>query len=111
MQDPFIREHIEELLTNIRTQVLLRLIKPYTRIRLQYLSQQLRVSIAEVKRLLIDTILDEGLPARIDETDNILYVKPTGEHKQDSSLSISAMNGWIDQIDKVLVAIATRNKE
>ncbi|KHJ82177.1 PCI domain protein [Oesophagostomum dentatum] len=62
MQDPFIREHIEELLTNIRTQVLLRLIKPYTRIRLQYLSQQLRVSIAEVKRLLIDTILDEGEP-------------------------------------------------
>ncbi|CAJ0595329.1 unnamed protein product [Cylicocyclus nassatus] len=101
MQDPFIREHIEELLTNIRTQVLLRLIKPYTRIRLQYLSQQLRVSIAEVKRLLVDTILDEGLPARIDEIDNILYVKPTTEHKQDSSLSISAMNGWIDQIDKM----------
>ncbi|EYC37931.1 hypothetical protein Y032_0756g2088 [Ancylostoma ceylanicum] len=101
MQDPFIREHIEELLTNIRTQVLLRLIKPYTRIRLQYLSQQLRVSIAEVKRLLVDTILDEGLPARIDEIDNILYVKPPGQCKQDSSLSISAMNGWIDQIDKM----------
>ncbi|KAK6027857.1 phosphoinositide 3-kinase family, accessory domain protein [Ostertagia ostertagi] len=100
MQDPFIREHIEELLTNIRTQVLLRLIKPYTRVRLQYLSQQLRVSVAEVKRLLVDTILDENLPARIDEIDNILYVKPCGEQRLDSSLSISAMNGWIDQIDK-----------
>lgn len=111
MQDPFIREHIEELLTNIRTQVLLRLIKPYTRIRLQYLSQQLRVSIAEVKRLLVDTILDENLPARIDEIDNILYVKPCREQQSDSSLSITAMNGWIDQIDKVLVAITTRNKE
>ncbi|KAK6009784.1 PCI domain protein [Ostertagia ostertagi] len=101
MQDPFIREHIEELLTNIRTQVLLRLIKPYTRVRLQYLSQQLRVSVAEVKRLLVDTILDENLPARIDEIDNILYVKPCGEQRLDSSLSISAMNGWIDQIDKM----------
>lgn len=111
MQDPFIREHIEELLTNIRTQVLLRLIKPYTRIRLQYLSQQLRVSIAEVKRLLVDTILDENLPARIDEIDNVLYVKPCREQQSDSSLSITAMNGWIDQIDKVLVAITTRNKE
>ncbi|WKX92388.1 hypothetical protein Q1695_010427 [Nippostrongylus brasiliensis] len=111
MQDPFIREHIEELLTNIRTQVLLRLIKPYTRIRLQYLSQQLRVSIAEVKRLLVDTILDENLPARIDEIDNILYVKPPGEKKLDSSLSITAMDGWVDQIDKMLVAITTRNRE
>uniref|UniRef100_A0A158P7S2 COP9 signalosome complex subunit 2 n=1 Tax=Angiostrongylus cantonensis TaxID=6313 RepID=A0A158P7S2_ANGCA len=120
MQDPFIREHVEELLTNIRTQVLLRLIKPYTRIRLQYLSQKLRISIAEVKRLLVDTILDEGtyfyavcslcLPARIDEVDNILYVKPC-ERQEDSSLSISAMNGWIEQTEKVLVAITTRNKE
>ncbi|VDM58563.1 unnamed protein product [Angiostrongylus costaricensis] len=122
MQDPFIREHIEELLTNIRTQrhnrdiardylqVLLRLIKPYTRIRLQYLSQKLRISIAEVKRLLVDTILDEGLPARIDEIDNILYVKPC-ERQEDSSLSIAAMNGWIEQAEKVLVAITTRNKE
>lgn len=110
MQDPFIREHIEELLTNIRTQVLLRLIKPYTRIRLQYLSQKLRISTAEVKRLLVDTILDEGLPARIDEVDNILYVKPL-ERLEDPSLSIDAMNGWIEQTEKVLVAITTRNKE
>ncbi|KAJ1366328.1 COP9 signalosome subunit 2 [Parelaphostrongylus tenuis] len=110
MQDPFIREHLEELLTNIRTQVLLRLIKPYTRIRLQYLSQKLRISIAELKRLLVDTILDEGLPARIDEVDNILYVKPS-ERLEDPSLSIDAMNGWIEQTEKVLVAITTRNKE
>ncbi|VDL69772.1 unnamed protein product [Nippostrongylus brasiliensis] len=47
-------------ITCLKYLVLLRLIKPYTRIRLQYLSQQLRVSIAEVKRLLVDTILDES---------------------------------------------------
>ncbi|KAJ1623781.1 hypothetical protein T492DRAFT_912336, partial [Pavlovales sp. CCMP2436] len=34
MDDDFIRDHIEEVLKSIRTQVLLKLIKPYTRIRL-----------------------------------------------------------------------------
>ncbi|KAF4529178.1 hypothetical protein B566_EDAN017546 [Ephemera danica] len=34
MYDPFIREHIEDLLRNIRTQVLIKLIKPYTRIHI-----------------------------------------------------------------------------
>ncbi|KAL1379715.1 hypothetical protein pipiens_003740 [Culex pipiens pipiens] len=32
MADPFIREHIENLLRNIRTQVLIKLIRPYTKI-------------------------------------------------------------------------------
>uniref|UniRef100_A0A8D8KLM1 COP9 signalosome complex subunit 2 n=2 Tax=Culex pipiens TaxID=7175 RepID=A0A8D8KLM1_CULPI len=32
MADPFIREHIEDLLRNIRTQVLIKLIRPYTKI-------------------------------------------------------------------------------
>ncbi|GAB2211349.1 hypothetical protein Droror1_Dr00024658 [Drosera rotundifolia] len=39
MDDPFIRNHIEDLLKKIRTQVLLKLIKPYTRIRIPFLSQ------------------------------------------------------------------------
>uniref|UniRef100_A0A915P2D9 PCI domain-containing protein n=1 Tax=Meloidogyne floridensis TaxID=298350 RepID=A0A915P2D9_9BILA len=43
MDDPFIREHIEELLANIRTEVLLRLIKPYVCIRLSYLAEELRI--------------------------------------------------------------------
>jgi COP9 signalosome complex subunit 2 len=33
--DPFILEHIEDLLRNIRTQALIKLIKPYTRIKIR----------------------------------------------------------------------------
>jgi len=39
MQDPFIREHIEDLLRNVRTQVLCKLITPYTRIRIPFISK------------------------------------------------------------------------
>ena len=39
MEDPFIREHIEELLRNIRTQVLIKLIRPYTRVRIIFIAQ------------------------------------------------------------------------
>uniref|UniRef100_A0A8C6DEF5 COP9 signalosome subunit 2 n=1 Tax=Moschus moschiferus TaxID=68415 RepID=A0A8C6DEF5_MOSMO len=42
MDDPFIREHIEELLRNIRTQVLIKLIKPYTRIHIPFISKVLK---------------------------------------------------------------------
>ena len=41
MDDSFIREHNEELLRNIRTQVLIKLIKPYTRIHIPFISKVL----------------------------------------------------------------------
>ncbi|KAL6577213.1 COP9/signalosome complex subunit Csn2 [Orobanche minor] len=39
MDDPFFRNYIEDLLKNVRTQVLLKLIKPYTRIRIPFISK------------------------------------------------------------------------
>ena len=39
MDDTFIRNYIEDLLSKIRTQVLLKLIKPYTRIRIPFISK------------------------------------------------------------------------
>ena len=48
MEDPFIREHIEELLRNIRTQVLVKLIRPYTRVRIVFVAHvsQSRANVA-----------------------------------------------------------------
>ncbi|CAD6194719.1 unnamed protein product [Caenorhabditis auriculariae] len=76
MADPFIREHIEELMNNIRTQVLLRLIRPYTKVRISWLSKRLKVSENEIQRLLVDAILDEGLEARISEETGMLLMSP-----------------------------------
>lgn len=45
MDDPFIRNYIEDLLKNVRTQVLLKLIKPYTRIRIPFISKVLLLSL------------------------------------------------------------------
>lgn len=78
MDDPFIREHIEgmlflifsfpfyifsfvflELLRNIRTQVMIKLIRPYTRIHMPYLATELNIDVAEVENLLVQCILDK----------------------------------------------------
>ncbi|KAI3909154.1 hypothetical protein MKW98_012891 [Papaver atlanticum] len=53
MDDPFIRNYIEDLLKNIRTQVFLKLIKPYTTIRIPYISKELNVPEKDVEQLLV----------------------------------------------------------
>ncbi|THD26182.1 COP9 constitutive photomorphogenic subunit 2 [Fasciola gigantica] len=76
MEDPFIREHIEDLLRNIRTEVLIKLIRPYTRIRIPFISQQLNLSDAEVESLLVACILDNTIQAKIDQEQQILVLSP-----------------------------------
>ncbi|KAI5384617.1 COP9/signalosome complex subunit Csn2, partial [Lathyrus oleraceus] len=61
MDDPFIRNYIEDLLKNIRTQVLLKLIKPYTRIRIPFISKELNVPEHDVEQLLVSLILDNRI--------------------------------------------------
>ena len=58
MGDAFIRNYIEDLLKNIRTQVLLKVITPYTRIRIAFIAQELNIAPAEVEQLLVTLILD-----------------------------------------------------
>ncbi len=89
MDDPFIREHIEDLLRNIRTQVrchcdstvareclwsmlsimqvLIKLIRPYTRIKISFISGQLNIDSSDVESLLVSCILDNTIKGRIDQ--------------------------------------------
>ena len=74
MGDPFIKVHIDQVLKNIRSQVLIKLIVPYTRIDLGFISQKLNISSQEVEDLLIGLILDKRVNARIDQVANILEI-------------------------------------
>ena len=79
MEDTFIREHIEDLLRNIRTQVLIKLIKPYTRIQIQFISGELNIETGDVESLLVSCILDSTISGRIDQVDlgrNFIAFKP-----------------------------------
>ncbi|VDD80670.1 unnamed protein product [Mesocestoides corti] len=74
MDDSFIREHIEDLLRNIRTEVLVKLLRPYTRIRLPFISQQLNLDQREVESLLVACIMDGTIAGRIDQAQQILLL-------------------------------------
>ncbi|KAI6232658.1 Proteasome component region PCI domain containing protein [Aphelenchoides fujianensis] len=76
MSDQFIREHVEELLSNVRTQVLLSVIRSYKRVRLEYLARQLRITMPELNRLLIEIIQNGETQLKIDQVNGCLCVPP-----------------------------------
>lgn len=97
MEDAFIREHIEDLLRNIRTQVLIKLIKPYTRIQIKFISGELNIESADVESLLVSCILDNSVNGRIDQVSGVLELDQSSE----GSARYVALDKWNNQLNNL----------
>mmetsp|Transcript_32321 Transcript_32321/g.78604 ORF Transcript_32321/g.78604 Transcript_32321/m.78604 type:complete len:503 (-) Transcript_32321:674-2182(-) len=76
MEDEFIRDYVEDLLRTIRTQVLRQVIRPYTRISLSAIAQELNnIPVEDVEMLLVSLILDGTLDGQIDQVAGVLVKK------------------------------------
>lgn len=104
MDDPFIREHIEDLLRNIRTQVLIKLIKPYTRIKIVFISGELNIDPSDVESLLISCILDDTVKGRIDQVNGVLEL----DKKPEGTARYCAVDKWTNQLTHLQKKIANK---
>ncbi|KAJ6623092.1 PCI domain-containing protein [Mycena sp. CBHHK59/15] len=102
MDDSFIRAYIGELLRSLRTQYLIDLIKPYTRLELSFLAKQLNVETNEVEELLIGLILEGKVEGRIDQVGMRLELdrKQSLEKKR-----YAALNKWTEALEGVHAAV------
>lgn len=104
MDDQFIREHIEELLRNIRTQVLLKLIKPYTKINVMFISKELNIDVMDVESLVVTCLLDKVVRGRIDQHYEVLDLTQNDLY----SNRYRAINKWCDQFSAIHNTIANK---
>lgn len=96
MDDEFVREHVADLLRTIRTQVILRTIGPYTKIRLSKISKSLNgIPVEDVESLLVSLILDGKLNGRIDQVGGVLVKSAQGA--ADTGPSSSADKPQVDE--------------
>jgi COP9 signalosome complex subunit 2 len=75
MGDPFIEQFIKNILREIRTKVLLELIRPYTRVAVPFIAKQLNITAAEVQELLVFLILDHKVNGNIDQVNQLLILR------------------------------------
>jgi COP9 signalosome complex subunit 2 len=98
MDDPFIRTYMDDVIKNIRSQVLIRLIKPYTRIKLSFASKKLNITSQEVEELLVDLILDKKINGYIDQINQILEV----EHDNQSINYYPDIDKWSKNVERLI---------
>ncbi|KAG0300606.1 hypothetical protein BGZ98_009046 [Dissophora globulifera] len=100
MDDPFIRAYIDDVLKNIRTQVLIRLIKPYTRIEIPFISRQLNIPAQDVEDLLVGLILDKKIAGHIDQVNQRLEL----QQQTTGTLRYNAMDKWSSNLATMYTA-------
>ncbi|KAI9205116.1 PCI domain-containing protein [Polychytrium aggregatum] len=104
MGDPFIRAYIDDVLRNIRTQVLLKLIKPYTRIEIPFASKQLNISPADVEEILVGLILDGKVNGQIDQVNQRLEL----HQESTDALHYSALDKWSGNVGDLYRTITNK---
>jgi COP9 signalosome complex subunit 2 len=95
LDDPFMRDYIDDLLKNIRTQVLLKILSPYTKIRIPFISQELNITPKEVEDLMVSLILDNKIRGRIDQINQLLELETNKSTAYRKYLSVDK---WASQL-------------
>lgn len=72
LDDPFIHQYLDDLLRNIRLNVLVARVKPYKTVGLDFLASQLNVPREDVCGLLSELILEEKIKGEIDQLNGFL---------------------------------------
>ena len=67
LADPFIAENIDEVTRNMRTKAVVKLVAPYTRFRLDFIANRLKISVPEVQDIVGFLIMDRQLRGKINQ--------------------------------------------
>lgn len=75
LQDPFIAENIDEVTRNVRTKAVVKLVAPYTRFTLAFISKQLKISLSEVQEIVGFLIVDKRLRGKINQQNGTVEIE------------------------------------
>jgi COP9 signalosome complex subunit 2 len=93
LADPFIAENIDEVTRNMRTKAILKLIAPYTRFTLDFISTQLKIPLAEVQNILGYLIVDKQLRGKMDQRSGTVEIE-----KRIDMDRVNAVQEWSNAI-------------
>jgi COP9 signalosome complex subunit 2 len=102
--DEFIKEHLPAVKLRIRSKVLVKLIKPYTRVKLEWLCRQLNATMAEVENLVVNLILDNSINGRLDQIHSLLDLN----YSEKADKLYGAMDAWISSVARLRNSISSR---
>lgn len=105
LDDPFMKDYIDDLMKNIRTQVLLKIVGPYSRIKIPFLSTELNISPKEVEELLVGLILDAKVQGKIDQVNQVFELSSA---KSSAFWKYKSIDRWATQLASLHTSVVSK---
>ncbi|KAI0204151.1 putative COP9 signalosome subunit 2 [Astrocystis sublimbata] len=100
LADPFIAENIDEVTRNMRTKAVVKLIAPYTKMKLGWIARQLKITETEVQDILGYLIIDGKISGKLDQQSGILEVESLADADR-----LQALKSWSDSLGSLSHAL------
>ena len=96
--DAVIQENLAPLMHNFRSQVALKLVRPYHSVRISYLAGELNIGEEDMEHLLVGLILDGRLVGALDQVEGVLRLssKSVAVNK-----TYSALSAAVDSLERL----------
>ena len=101
--DPFLMEYVDPLRRRMREQVLLALVKPYRRVKLDFLAGKLQLNESEVEQIVVAMILDDRIEGEVDMLERHLVLSGKEEGKKHRELA-----KWAGALESLAKGMANR---
>jgi COP9 signalosome complex subunit 2 len=102
LDDPFIAENIDEVTRNMRTKAIVKLIAPYTRLKLAWIAKKLRIPESEVQDILGFLIVDGKVKGKIDQQAGVIEIESNGDAER-----VRALETWAAALSSLYTTIFT----
>jgi len=102
LDDNFMKDYIDDLLKNIRTQVMIKILSPYTKIRIPFVSQELNITPKEVEDLMVGLILDAKIRGRVDQVNQLLELETS---KSNTYWKYRSVDKWATQLGSLQTSL------
>ena len=100
IDEPFLMKYIDPLHRRMHEQVLLNVLKPYKRVKMQFLADQLHIESERVENILIAMILDRKIEGvRIDQIHGVVVLEGAGASQQEKKLQ--SISKWASSLDEL----------
>ena len=98
LDDPFIIQYLDDLLRNIRLNVIIAKVKPYKTVSIEYLAKQLSLPKEDICALLSELILEEKIKGQIDQLNGFLEIT---QNSQETVNRHSELRKWASSLGQV----------
>ncbi|PLW40445.1 hypothetical protein PCASD_10378 [Puccinia coronata f. sp. avenae] len=98
LEDPFIANYIQDVLTSLRTQWILGILQSYNKIEIAHIARQLKVSDSEVEEIMLLLILDKKISGKLDQVNGVLELD---EHSEIRDHHYKSLERWNSELNKL----------